>query len=221
MQFIHLGVHTEKVLHLLCARARSMSLLATNAAPVPSLPGGMGQLLWHQRCLPPTRLCPSPLQHPAVTGPPVTGTRGQLWAASAFVTAVDLAAVRLGCLDEIVSLGPLPGLFIHLTTVTACCLAPSLGSRMLSSAEQLWFSVIIQKYTHQLEKLPPEDRAEAEEADVKLIHLSLSQQPLPTHLPILALLPKGQAGFPSHPNLSTLEPATAMGLNHRWFQAKL
>lgn len=92
---------------------------------------------------------------------------------------------------------------------------------MLSSAEQLWFSVIIQKYTHQLEKLPPEDRAEAEEADVKPIHLFLSQQPLPTHLPILALLPKGQAGFPSHPNLSTLEPATALGLNHRWFQAKL
>lgn len=81
---------------------------------------------------------------------------------------------------------------------------------MLSSAEQPWFSVIIQKYAHQLEKLPPEDRAEAEEADVRLISLCRSQQPLPTHLPILTLQLKEQAGFPSHPNLSTLEPAAAL-----------
>lgn len=119
---------------------------------------------------------------------------------SAFVTADDPAAVGLDLLDEIVSLGPRLGLFIHLTTVTARCLAPSLGSGMLSSAELPWFSVVIQKYAHQLEKLPPEDRAEAEEADVKLICLSLSQQPLPTHLPILTLRLKGEAGaLPSKP----------------------
>lgn len=63
-------------------------------------------------------------------------------------------------------------MFIHLTAVTACHLAPSQGSRVLSSAEQAWFSVAREKYTQQLEKLPLEDRVEAEEADVKLIHLS-------------------------------------------------
>lgn len=131
---------------------------------------------------------------------------GQARAAPAFLKAVDLAAVGLDRSDEIVSLGPLLGLFIHLTTVTACCLAPSLGSGMLSSAEQPWFSVIIQKYAHQLEKLPLDVQAEAEVADVKLIHLYLSQQPLP----ILTILTKGQAGFPSRPNMSTLEPATAL-----------
>ena len=213
MWVIHRGVHTEKVLfYLLCARARSVGSSAW----------WDGVAAAHQCCLLPTASSPAPPPSPQTRAPPAMGARGQLRAASAFATAVDLAAVRLDCSDEIVSLGPLLGSFIHLTAVTACCLAPSLGSGMLSSAEQPWFSVIVQKYAPQLEKLPPEDRAEAEEADVKLIRLSLSQQPLPTHLPILTLLPKGQAGFPSHPNWSAPEPAAAsLRPNLRHFQAKL
>jgi len=56
---------------------------------------------------------------------------------------------------------------------------------------------------------------------VELIHLSLSQQPLPTRLPILTPLPKGQADPPSHPTLSRLEPAAVGCPDRGWFQAKL
>lgn len=60
-------------------------------------------------------------------------------------------------LDEVPGVGPFPGSFINLAMVTARCLAPSLGSEMLSSAEQPWFSVVTLRCAHQLEKSPPED----------------------------------------------------------------